>query len=488
MNEGIKIITPGSFIAENHFYEKALNSQIHPLVEFFFNLGHERLIERYSHLNPAVNKQRLQELLSYRPTSIFWGGADLFYVTTRRGERKMVVIETNSCPSGQKSMPSVNDIDEFRGYRRLIEDSFLPLVREKCTIQGKLAVIYDKNYMEVSGYAATMAELSGEDVYLVPFLQDEKDENGEKIERPHYAFFEDGILYVNDPTQGRVPIRAALRYVTQRPWNRIPIQTKTLIYNPIIACLAGGRNKLIANKAYEFFNAELGRSGLKILYPETINDVSKNEVPLWVKKFGGFAVVKIPYSNAGQGVYTITSKEELDAFMKLDHSYSQFIVQSLIGHFDWTSILMDKKYYHIGTVPNKLNKSFVSDLRMMVHSTQDGIFPVAIYARKTRKPLLSTPPAVGESWSVLGTNLSIKLGEDQWDSDKKRLALMDRKDFNILGLGLDDLIQGFIQTTMSLIAIDKMAEKLISSKGQLKKKLFQSLDNDLDLIKEIIGD
>ena len=39
------------------------------------------------------------------------------------------------------------------------------------------------------------------------------------------------------------PVRAALRYVTQKPWNRIPALTKTFMYNPVLACLAGGRNK-----------------------------------------------------------------------------------------------------------------------------------------------------------------------------------------------------------------------------------------------------
>ncbi|MBN3586117.1 hypothetical protein JYB64_27370, partial [Algoriphagus aestuarii] len=87
------------------------------------------------------------------------------------------------------------------------------------------------------------------------------------------------------------PIRAALRYVTQKPWNRIPVNTKTFIYNPIIACLAGGRNKLVAAKAYDLFNAELQNNGLKIYTPETIMDLTLNEIPLWVKRFGGHAVI-----------------------------------------------------------------------------------------------------------------------------------------------------------------------------------------------------
>ena len=94
--------------------------------------------------------------------------------------------------------------------------------------------------------------------------------------------------------------------MTQQPWNRIPPLTKTLIYNPVLICLAGGRNKLVASKAYDLYNASQISSGLKINTPETIWDVSQAEVPMWVQRMGGIAVVKVPYSNAGQGVYTIT--------------------------------------------------------------------------------------------------------------------------------------------------------------------------------------
>lgn len=73
--------------------------------------------------------------------------------------------------------------------------------------------------------------------------------------------------------------------------------------NQTVACLAGGRNKMMAAKAYEFFNAELADSGLHVRVPETINNVTKNEIPLWLDSMGGHAVVKVPYSNAGKPLF-----------------------------------------------------------------------------------------------------------------------------------------------------------------------------------------
>ena len=86
---------------------------------------------------------------------------------------------------------------------------------------------------------------------------------------------------------------------------------------------------------------------------------------------------------------------------------------------------------------------------------------------------------------MLGTNLSSKLGDNEWSSDTNRLLLMDRRDFNKLGIGLDDLIEAYIQTVLSTIAIDQMAQKLFNSKGKFSRRLFGSLNDDPTLLSEI---
>jgi hypothetical protein len=70
-----------------------------------------------------------------------------------------------------------------------------------------------------------------------------------------------------------LPPLPALRYVTQRPWTRIPCVTKTVILNPIVGCLAGGRNKGVAAKAYAALNDDMAAegTGLKIRTPFTVS-------------------------------------------------------------------------------------------------------------------------------------------------------------------------------------------------------------------------
>jgi hypothetical protein len=64
---------------------------------------------------------------------------------------------------------------------------------------------------------------------------------------------------------------------------------------------------------------------------------------------------------------------------------------------------------------------------------------------------------------------------------------MDRRDFNKLGIGLDDLIEAYIQTVLSMVAIDKMAERLISPNGELDKFKFKEVNDDQGLMNEMMN-
>lgn len=374
-------------------------------------------------------------------------------------------------------MPLLDDNQEQGGYKTLMERTIKPLMKSKRTIKGALAVIYDKNPMEALGYARAMADIFEEPVHFVSFYKDDPDP---------LVRIKEGVVHVKGEDGEWHKIRAAFRYLTQSPWSRLPVQSRTLIFNPIVACLAGGRNKMLASKAYDIFNSELEGSGLEILTPETIWDVSREQVPIWVRSLGGQAVVKNPYSNAGQGVFTIVNQQELEDFMNMDFYYERFIVQSLIGNYNWSSTSSKGRLYHIGTVPSSKGNTYVADIRMMVSYTPDGIRPMSIYARRAAKPLADHIEGSTNSWEMLGTNLSVKEGGNQWGSDTNRLMLMDRRDFNKLGVGLDDLVDAYIQTVLSMVAIDKMASTLFNTKNKFRRRLFQSLDDDKALVDEIL--
>ena len=471
----IKKYSPGSFHPENHFYPEVINADLHPIMKSFFKMSESQLIARFTHLHPMVSKAFLKDVLRYRCKHFRWSGSDLLFVSTGPGNRHAIILETNSCPSGQKSMPFIDEDDPQKRYADVINSTVKEFVNKKQVADGVLAVLYDINEMESSGYAATMADSFGRDVYLVKF--DKKDSPHIKYEN-HYFY----ILVEGEWKK----VSACFRFVTQSPWDRIPVDCKTYILNPIISCLAGGRNKLLAKKAYDLYNAEIEQQNLSIMTPETITDLSKEEIPLWIEKFGGFGVIKVPYGNCGQGVYTITSQEELDEFMaQTDDNYDQYIVQSLIGNYNWSSTGSSGKFFHLGTMPNKKNEIFVSDLRFMVCNSKKGFQPIAIYGRRARKPLTDTLSPKEKSWEILGTNLSYIDDSGKIKSESSRLIMMDRRDFRQLGIGLDDIINAYIQTLLSTVAVDKMSQKLVNQKGKLKKKLFKSLNSDPTFIEEL---
>ncbi|KAG9301442.1 hypothetical protein G9A89_018114 [Geosiphon pyriformis] len=474
-----KVVYGGEFEAEKHFYPRVLNAIIHPSVASFFQLGNERIITRYTHLNPQVKLEKLTECLSYQPKHFRWAGSDLFNVTTASGQKQMIILETNSCPSGQKSMPLLSDTQEFGGYRVVLESAFQEITDHADVRLGDLAVICDKNVMEATGYAAVLADISREKVWYVEYQIGDPDPPVKWVE---------GVLQIRDMSGGWHSIRACFRYVTQKPWNRIPLNTRTLVMNQIICCLAGGRNKMMAARAYDFYNAELIDSGLAVRIPKTINNVTKSEVPLWLNSMGGHAVLKVPYSNAGQGVYTITNPQELQNFLDADHHYDKFIVQSLVGNASWSSVTRAGKFYHAGTIPDRRNHTYVTDLRMMVTANNGGFRPVCIYSRRAKKPLLGhlEDDPSRTSWEMLGTNLSVKDSYGNWSTEPERLLLMDRKDFNQLGLAVDDLIDAYIQTCLAVIAIDKMCKKLMPEDGTFNFDLFRALNPDETLLNEIL--
>ena len=208
------------------------------MVSHFLSLGNTRIINRYCHLHPMVRPEVLTEILNYSPRFFRWAGADLFHVTTAHGVRKMVVIETNSCPSGQKSMPFITEHEEQNGYRIMIEKTLKPVIEARTRKEdGELAVVYDKNEMETSGYATTIADVMKERVHLVTFYN----RDPEPLVR-----YRDGWMEVKEG-ENWIRIRAAFRYVTQKPWNRLPLILKTVILNPVVACLAGYVRALLSH-------------------------------------------------------------------------------------------------------------------------------------------------------------------------------------------------------------------------------------------------
>ncbi|XP_078607037.1 uncharacterized protein LOC144879452 [Branchiostoma floridae x Branchiostoma japonicum] len=455
-------------------------AKTHPTVTAFLHLDTEQILHRYGKEHKDVQPEALWKILTYRPKHFRWAGGDLFAGVTATGQREMVVIEVNSVPTGPKYMPH-GGTGMDSGYHKLMGETFLDTVSSKCNPSLRnmpLAVLHDKQnthrqQIEPIAYATALADITKEPVYLVETFVDQPKE--------HSIRWTDGVMEVRDVEDQWHAVRAAFRYVTQKPWTRIPLTTKTVVFNHIASDLSGGRNKLLAAMAYDDFNKQQGGTGLRIRTPHTFLRVTKAQIPTAVQALGGKAVIKVPYSNCGQGVYTVTSQKELDKLMALDLNYEKFIVQALVGHKNWSS----SQWHHACTLPDEYGREYVFDTRLMVHATPDGFRPLCIFSRRAHLPLPDTLDGTEDSWEYLGTNLSIKDTIGAWQSDTERLLSVDNEPFEALGLSMENLVDGFVQTVMAATAIDKMCCRLVRPDNSFDFEEFAVLADDRKILEEI---
>lgn len=78
----------------------------------------------------------------------------------------------------------------------MLESAFKDMMDTADRSLGGLAVVCDKNMMEASGYAATLAEVMKEKVWLVEFYEYDQDPPVKWIDR---------VMYIRDEKKGTPP-------------------------------------------------------------------------------------------------------------------------------------------------------------------------------------------------------------------------------------------------------------------------------------------
>lgn len=469
-------VSPGTFERTAHAYAHVAPARMHSGALALFSQPPEALARDYAARHAGVDPQALLELIAHDPKHLAWAGGDLLPAVGPRGDRAMVLLEVNSCPSGLKAMPAVPSSAAPHLAGPL--GAYGEVVRAWCTRAANLAhgsppdgvraVLFDKNWPEVTGYAAALATHSCEEVWLVPWTE----------AAPDTVQAKDGELWIRDAGGTARRVGSAIRYVTGRPWTRLPVDTHTPLQNPISACLLGGRNKLIAAKAYAALNEALHGTGLRIPTPVTHAEVCAEDVPRAVAELGGRAVIKNPYSNAGQGVAVVETTADVDTWRTQPQRYGRFVVQGLIAGAEDPA---PGPYAQRGIQPHGQDGRFAADVRVVVVRSGAGFTPVAAYARHARAPLQSA----ASPWERYGTNLSVRAGDGGWDAESHRLVTLSEADFPALELSAADLVDAYVITVLAAVAIDRFAETLLGPAGEISEAAFRAACPDDALFKEI---
>ena len=493
-----RVYPGGSVDSGEFYYPPARSARLHPDVEWLMAASNADIVSEYSASRPWVDGPALLSLLSRPCQEFLLSGTDLFPVRDAvTGEARMMVLECNSCPSGQSSMPCVRSSPptspgQHNGYVRVIQHTFAPLL-PALKAQGYLAVVFDKNEVEARAYAAAMAHLCQEEVLLVPFHR-------EGLGRDfRWSADEQLQVYVPEaPEPHWLPVRAAFRYVTKQPHNRFPVVSNgrlqkeaTLVVNPIVACLAGGRNKSMGAKAFSSMNRELKAQGvgLDVLTPLTLYDVPWAELRDIVTAMGYRAVVKVPYSNCGQGVFTIVNRAEMETFLSVPHRYERYVVQSVVGSAEWPiDPVLPSSWSHRCAVVK--GRPYVFDVRSLVISTPQGFKPLAMAVRRAGTPLEGALDLIKDSFPMLATNLTEVAGKLTLqvhctaNADISRLHLMDEDYQRVLGLTRSDLLDTYVQSCLATLAIDRLATRSLQAmdgegKAEQQPLLFTQLEHTL---------
>ena len=90
-------------------------------------------------------------------------------------------------------MPCLGDANNQRGYRTIIQNTFKQLLLSADLTIGGLAVVYNKNLMEASGYTAVIADIMKEKVWLVLYYNGDQDPP---------CKWEEEVFHVKDKKQG----------------------------------------------------------------------------------------------------------------------------------------------------------------------------------------------------------------------------------------------------------------------------------------------
>jgi hypothetical protein len=451
----VKIDPETKINQEELFSINSPHQQPSKLLLDFLSLSVEDIAKLYCEKFENIKFDELIKILKYKPEYFFSSGPDLMKVT-HNNEEKFCLIEVNSVATGCSGFPMKNN-SEYNPYERMIRDSFAYLCENIPEEIGVIAILSDADYREITAYSLKLAEVFQETIYLVHLEDIEKAKSYYRMDGEYLE-----ILIDSKWTK----IRAAVKYVQDQPWIKMPIFSKTFIWNNLLACLCGGRNKSMANLAYKDLEEILPR-GLKVEHPYTVSNLTKKEV-LSLIKSRGIGVVKGLYSNSGREIFFLMTDKDIKEFEETEFEYDNFIYQDLIGHPNWFKNPLDR-FCHV--------YDRVYDIRFVIAYCKEGFKTIAIHSRKARRPLNANFDEIDDFRSILLTNLAEKEGGP-------RMILYDEEGVKLLGMDKYDLAECYVQSVLATIAVDSFCKKMVKN-GKFDFTSYSKFNPDIKIKEQL---
>lgn len=138
---------------------------------------------------------------------------------------------------------------------------------------------------------------------------------------------------------------------------------------------------------------------------------------------------------------------------------------------------------------NLNNQLYASTVRIIACSDPSGFKMTAIRAARAARPFTS----IRSEENKLLTDSIETLDEDAYITNlgttgrsESRAIIIDDAAMDALAIGIDDVVDGFMQTVFSIHAIEDMCKRFTTKDGELNLELLKELNPDPQLLAELI--
>jgi hypothetical protein len=395
----------------------------------------ETIIECYLNNIGKNSRETLRYIMNERSRHFILAGVDLMAVENREtGERDFLLLEINSAPGFIYCTPE-NDAAEY-GYKRLIH--LLLDHTPKDQWDGIVHFSEGKVPVEDRGFFHYYREILKRDVNILGPRDLEK-------------------LSLNRENQleyrGR-PITGAIRYIHKDPWNYLAPSVKGTFINSTKVDLCGGRDKLMAERAFD--SCIVHNKKIVLSRPECFTAHTREELEHIILSKEFPLVVKKRFLNSGIGIYFILNKD-LSVLKELSDKDFPIVVQQMIIA-PGTGINSDFPWEQKGVCIE--GKRYAYDLRVVVASGPDGYKPLMVYGRRGRRPF-SDLKNCGHGTEIFDdifkVNIAKKKGSD-FVFESNRLILPTDEGWEMLGITESELMAAYMESILSLYAADRFCD------------------------------
>mmetsp|Transcript_27009 Transcript_27009/g.23898 ORF Transcript_27009/g.23898 Transcript_27009/m.23898 type:complete len:188 (+) Transcript_27009:1002-1565(+) len=177
------------------------------------------------------------------------------------------------------------------------------------------------------------------------------------------------------------------------------------------------------------------------------------------------------------------SEDEAQEMMK--ETEQEKFQKKLVDTLSKNKDIPESTLFWKGTTRDEKGKYSAYDLRVIVCNTSQGFKPLGFLCRTCSSSLAEVPKSQDHFRDQIVTNISKLQDDGEFRYELERYILFTKDSIKKVGLSTQDFVEAYFQAVFAHVAIEKMAQKLIT-KERFNIDLFRELCPDETLLKEVL--